>query len=239
MSKLTDELLALAKKQFAEKETIRFTADEAANKQANDLTACPQAFVLGCLMDRQDKTERAWTIPSRVFEHFKTADIEKLASISAGKYLDLFLEEKLHRFPETMAQIFRLGVIRLNKNYNGNAANIWKGKPASALVVYRFLEFDGCGPKIATMAANILARQFKIPFADYYSIDLSLDVHVKRVMTRMGIVPANASAEQFIYKARELNPEFPGIIDSSLWKIGNQWCKKTKPECAQCIVNGT
>ena len=42
-------------------------------------------------------------------------------------------------------------------------------------MVYRFLEFNGVGPKIASMAANILAREFKIPFADYFSIDISAE----------------------------------------------------------------
>jgi hypothetical protein len=33
---------------------------------------------------------------------------------------------------------------------------------------------------VASMAANLLARHFKIPFADYFSIDISADSHVCR-----------------------------------------------------------
>ncbi len=86
------------------------------------------------------------------------------------------------------------------------------------------------------MAANILARQFKIPFSDYYSIDISPDVHIKRVMKRIGYVPENSDNDMIIYKARELNPEFPGIIDFSCWEIGRKWCKPKNPECNNCIV---
>ena len=103
-------------------------------------------------------------------------------------------------------------------------------------MVYRFLEFSGVGIKIATMATNILARDFKIRFSDYYSIDVSPDVHVRRVMSRMGLVEKKASNDKIIYKARELSPDFPGIIDFSLWLLGRTTCKAGKADCENCLV---
>lgn len=122
------------------------------------------------------------------------------------------------------------------ENYAGDAARIWKGKLSSAEVVYRFLEFDGVGPKIGSMAANILTREFKIPFVDYISIDISVDVHVHRVFVRLGLCANNASMEQVIYKAKALNPKFPGIIDLPCWEIGRNWCKSRGPECGGCYM---
>jgi endonuclease III len=63
-------------------------------------------------------------------------------------------------------------------------------------VVYRFLEFRGVGPKIASMPANILARHFKIPIADYYPIDISADVRVRRVFGRLGLCAPSATVDQ-------------------------------------------
>jgi endonuclease III len=48
------------------------------------------------------------------------------------------------------------------------------------------------------MAANILARQFKIPFSDYVSIEVSADVHVRRVFSRLRLCPSDATIEQVI-----------------------------------------
>ena len=103
-------------------------------------------------------------------------------------------------------------------------------------MVYRFLEFNGVGIKIATMATNIQARQYKVPFSDNYSIDVSPDVHVRRVMYRMGLVEKKASNDKIIYKARELCPEFPGIIDYSLWQLGRTTCKAGSVDCENCLV---
>jgi len=92
------------------------------------------------------------------------------------------------------------------------------------------------------MAANLLARLFKIQFSDYCSIDVSPDVHVKRVMRRMGLIDitddenSNKEINKVIYKARELNPKFPGIIDFSVWEIGRNWCKAKKTNCKECSV---
>ena len=103
--------------------------------------------------------------------------------------------------------------------------------------MYRFLEFYSVCPKIGSMADNVLAREIKIPFSDYYSIDISADVHVRRVFSRLGLCSSDATAEQVIYKARALCPEFPGMMDFPCWEIGRNWCKSRSVVCRDCYVN--
>jgi len=86
------------------------------------------------------------------------------------------------------------------------------------------LEFKGIGIKIATMATNILARRFKIPIADYIYLDISPDVHVKRVFKRLGFIPKDAGNDELVSCARELSTKHPGAFDFPTWKIGKSWC---------------
>lgn len=231
-------LLEIAKQKFltTRKQIISFVADESANVFLNDIETYPHAFVLACIMDRQIQAERAWLIPYTVCKHFNAFTIDALANIELDKYRVLFKEKGLHRFNDTMADVFFKGVHHIRKEYNGDAANIWKNSPSSARVVYRFLEFPGVGIKISTMAANILARQFRIPFSDYYSIDISPDVHIIRVIRRTGLVTSDATNEMIVYKAREIYPTFPGIIDFSCWEIGRNWCRPQNPDCLNCPI---
>ncbi|MEO0128604.1 MAG: iron-sulfur cluster loop [candidate division WOR-3 bacterium] len=233
------KIVEIAKKRFENpnRQIVHFVNYEKANNFLNDLKNYPHAFVLACLMDRQMKAEKAWMIPFKIYELLKDFKISTLSVIKLETYIKIFNEHKLHRFNDTMAKIFYQAVLDLKNKYNGNASLIWEGRPSSSTVVYRFLEFKGSGIKIATMAVNILARQFRIPFSDYYSIDISPDIHIRRVMKRMGLVPKDANNEMIIYKARELYPEFPGIIDFSCWEIGRNWCKPGNPDCNNCIVN--
>lgn len=231
-------LLDIAKNRLAHptSQLVHFIDDEEANNLLNDLRMFPHAFVLACLMDRQITAERAWAIPYAIKKELNTFTIADLSEIGVVELKRVFNANKLHRFNDKMASIFYNAVLRIKGYYEGNAANIWRNNPSSSTVVYRFLEFEGGGIKISTMAANILARQFRIPFSDYYSIDISPDVHVIRVMKRMGFVPADANIEMVIYKAREINPEFPGIIDFSCWEIGREWCRPQNPNCSECKV---
>ena len=130
-------------------------------------------------------------------------------------------------------------VRKIVDEYDGDASNIWSDKPSSALVVSRFLDFDGVGIKIATMATNILVRDFKNKLSDYYSIDISPDVHVKRVFKRMGFIKSKDinNLEKIIYKARSMNPDFPGLIDYTCWKLGKDICKSQNPKCSECLFN--
>jgi endonuclease III len=216
-----------------------FVRDENANKLLNDIKNNPHVYVLACLMDKQVKAEKAWMIPQKIFNILGTSDFNELQKVSLNDFIRIFNDNKLHRFNNDMAETFYLGIERIKEKYHGNAAEIWQGNPSSAIVVYRFLEFKGCGIKIATMMANILAREFKIEFSDLYSIDVSPDVQIKRVMWRMGYVPKDASPEMIIYKARDLYPEYPGVIDLSCWEIGREWCRPNNPKCDECLVTKT
>lgn len=232
-------IIEIAKKRFntIDSQIVHFVQDSETNLFLNDLQNYPHAFVLACLMDRQMKAEKAWLIPYKIKTILETFEINDLVKVNANDYQKIFTDKKLHRFNDTMADVFYCGVQDIYNKHGGDASKIWSDKPSSSTVVYRFLEFKGSGVKIATMAANILARQFRVEFADYYSIDISPDVHIRRVMKRMGFVPESASNEMIIYKARELCPEFPGIIDFSCWEIGREWCHPTKPECEKCLVS--
>lgn len=221
----------------APKQIIEFTRNADADVLLNDLTMHPHAFVLACVMDRQVKAERAWLIPYIISQKLQGFSMELLSKLSINKVNRLMSKpESLHRFVDKMSRFFYLAIERIKNHYAGDASRIWKGTPVSAEVVYRFLEFDGVGPKIGSMAANILARDFKIPFADYFSIDISADVHVRRVFARLGLCSENPSVEQVIYKAKALHPEFPGIMDLPCWEIGRNWCKSRGPVCSECYM---
>ena len=222
----------------APKQLIQFSKLDSADGLLNDLTANPHAFVLACVMDRQITAERAWIIPYRISEKLGSFSMESLVRLSRKEVYTLITRfEPLHRFVDKMSGYFYAGVRRIADHYAGNAARIWEGTPSSAEVVYRFLEFDGVGPKIATMAANILTRDFKIEFADYFSIDISADRQVRRVFGRLGLSPEEVSTEQVIYKARALHPVFPGILDLPCWEIGRNWCRVQNPDCSACYMN--
>lgn len=238
---MDNPLVRIAKERFNDptSQVVHFVDDNEANEILNDLNKYPHAYVLACLMDRQIKAEKAWGIPCKVFKNIGSSEIEDLKKIKLQEYKKLFNKNKLHRFNDTMAEVFFDAVNNIQSKYNGDASKIWRGNPSSSAVVYRFLEFNGAGVKIATMAANILARQFRVSFSDLYSIDISPDVHIIRVMKRMGFVPKKATNEMIIYKARELNPEFPGVIDFSCWEIGRNWCKPNKPLCDECLVESS
>jgi len=216
---------------------ITFTDNNEADALLNNLNEYPHAFVLACIMDRQVRAERAWLIPYEFSKELGGFEFSRLLELKQEKVTRIFQNKKLHRFNDVMAKNFYAGIRRIHENYQDDASKIWENNPPSAAIVRSFLEFDGVGVKIATMAANILAREFKMPMKDRICIDISPDVQVKKVFIRLGLLSKEASNEQLIYLCRELNPQYPGIFDLPAWKIGRQWCKPKNPECQNCYLN--
>lgn len=213
------------------------TCSDAANEYYNNIERYPHIFVLGCLMNKQIKAENAWLIPYRLCRDFDAFEMKRLSELSLEQITEWFMSNKSHWFKKKAAKEFYEGVQRIHNEYDDDAAKLWKDKPSSATVVCRFLQFKGIGIKIATMAANILARDYHVEMKDYYSIDISPDIQVRRVFYRLGLIPDIKDFDMTIYKARELNPEFPGVIDVACWEIGRKWCRPQNPNCEQCPLS--
>ena len=216
---------------------VNFTVNAGADDLLNDISWHPHAFVLGCVMDRQIKADRAWIIPYRFSCELNGFEFEKLLELKQDWIRDFFVQESLHRFPNRMADCFYHAIQTIDQKYQGNASNIWADTPMSATVISRFREFKGVGPKISAMAANVLVKMFKGPFADTTCIDIAPDVHVRRVFARLGLADEGASTTEVIYRARELNPEYPGIFDEVVWEIGEVFCRPSNPRCAECCLD--
>ena len=215
---------------------IEFTQNPNADDLLNNIKEFPHAFVLACIMDRQMKSEKALLIPYEVSKEIGGFEFSRLLRLEEEGLKEIFQRKNLHRFNDVMAENFYLGIQKIHADYKDDASNIWEGRPRSATVVRRFLEFEGVGVKIATMATNILVRDYKVPVKDHICIDISPDVHVKRVFRRLGFISKNAGNEELIYCAREFNPEYPGVFDLPCWEIGRNWCKPHRPQCEDCYL---
>ncbi len=219
------------------REVISFADDANCDRLVSDLKNHPHAFVIACVSDRQMPAKRAWKIPYKLRERIGSFEFKELRKITKEKLLDYFKNpSSLHRFDETISACVYDAIQIIGNQYGGDAAKMWSDGPSSAEVVYRFLQIHGVGPKIATMAANILVRHFKVKLKDHYSIDVSVDTHVKRVFQRLGLTKEKASPEALIYRARGMYPEFPGIMDFPCWRIGQDWCRSKDPKCDQCYM---
>ena len=212
------------------------TDHQEAEALLHDLKHHPHAFVIGCIMDRRVPAERAWLIPYRLKQRIGSFHFERLRKLSPEKILEHMTQpERLHTFYNVMSENLYAAIQLIASKYQGDAAAIWADCPRSAGLVYRFLEFKGVGPKIATMAANVLVRHFRVPVKDCSSIDISPDVHVRRVFWRLELVK-DKSNEQVMYRARELKPQFPGRLDLPAWQIGRKWCRPNTPLCSECFM---
>lgn len=233
---LVSFLIAQAKEKLAAPAgPVVFTGRQQADALLNDLAAYPHAFLFACLMDRQMKAEKAWAIPFELQERLRGFDFARLAQLTESDCDHVMTHpQPLHRFSTKMSRTLYLAIRRVDDVYSGDAAQIWAGNPSSAGIVRRFLEFDGAGPKIAAMAANILVRDFRVHVSDRYSIDISADVHIRRVFARLGLVPDGADENLVIFRARELWPQYPGIFDLALWELGRNICRPLAPQCSTC-----
>jgi endonuclease III len=231
-------LAAYARQQESDRpEAAVWTPDAAAQSLILDLEENPHAFLMGCLAQRASNAERAWAFPYRLKERLGTLDVWSLADMAETSLTEVMgASPALHRLYPAMASNVHSMAARLVEYYGGDAGRIWGGSPSAATVIRRLLEFEGVGIKIATMTTALLVKFFAVPMRDLHFLDLPIDVQIRRVLQRLGLVHEGDADEVMIWRARELWPEFPGMVDVALWEVGRELCRPTNPKCDQCFL---
>jgi hypothetical protein len=98
-------------------------------------------------MNRQIKAERAFIIPYELSKKLGDFTMPTLLRLKETDVRGLMKNPKpLHRHFEKMAGVLFKAIQFIGQRYNSDVSQIWRNKPSSATVVYRFLEFDGVGP---------------------------------------------------------------------------------------------
>jgi len=58
----------------------------------------------------------------------------------------------------------------------------------------------------------------------------------RRVFKKTGLINQNATDDELMFYARELNPEYPGIFDLPVRKLGKELCEQQSPKCNECCL---
>jgi len=190
---IVDFLIQQGKK-FLEKprELVCFSGDLEADLFLNNIEQYPHHFVLGCVMDRQVSSQRAWRIPWRFSELVGGYAFSKWFSVDLESVVEMFQRESFHHFNNQMSVFFYSAIQKIQMQYRGDSSLIWKDSPTSATLIRRFLEIPGFGPRLASMASSVLTRDFKVPLADRTHIDTSPEANVRRVFQRLGLVKSKS-----------------------------------------------
>ena len=209
--------------------------DAEKNARLCDIESEAHLFLIACLMDRQITAEKAWNIPFALEQRIGRFTMQSLSEMGEADIIQAMKEPALlHRLWKVQSIYLMKMSHQVVAKYGGMANKIWSGCPKSAEIVWRFLEFEGIGPKIATMATNILVRDLKVKVSDKSSIDVSVDTHVGRLFTRLGLSESR-DRDAIVYRARDLCPDYPGVLDLPLWVIGREYCHAGRPP--SCLKN--
>ncbi len=85
------------------------------------------------------------------------------------------------------------------------------------------------------MTLMLLWRSRGVEVSDMSGCDVAVDVHVRRVFLRSGLVERDDPGAM-ILSARDLNPELPGALDPPAWNVGRNWCHPRVPDCPNCPI---
>lgn len=205
------------------------------------------AFFIGVLFDQQQGADRAWEGGDHmVANHFRGENFwEEVARTPLSKVKRImrygFEGKAYFRFWNRFSKHLKDNAKLILDRYDGDVRKVWKNVSSRDVndIYYRFLEFKGVGPALARMAQFILVRDCGMAGGEDSKryMRVKPDRHVCRVTYRLGLV-SNTRPKSVAAEIDQLGLQSQADFDLVVFRVGQNWCKPSSPNCVECPLTG-
>lgn len=197
------------------------------------------AFLFGIIFDNGIPSKIAWKRPFELLQRIE--NLNNIKELSEDQLTKIIKEPYcLHRFPKIIAINLKKLVTIIDEKFAGNPENIWESKNIQ-ITKQNLLQIHGIGIKKANLTILMLHRDFHIIFKDILELELAIDVHLERVLNRSGYFHINKMNNNFniIFQKYDFEDTklIPAYVGTTLWNIGQIYCKTMQPNCQECPLN--
>ena len=128
------------------------------------LSRDPLALLVGMVLDQQIPLEKAFTSPYVLTQRLgHDLDAREIAEYDPERLAELFATPPaLHRFPGSMAGRVQELCRTLVAEYDGDAANVWKGAKTGEELLKRVKTLPGFGEQKARIFVALLGKQLGV-----------------------------------------------------------------------------
>lgn len=206
-------------------------------------------FFVGVMLDQMQPAERAWEAGEYLVENYFNNTDDFWREIAGSHHATIkrictrgyhgqafALGVRVNVFPKNLKSTAR----KIVEEYESDVRNVWNSIEMKDVdqIYWRFMEFEGIGDALAKMAQFILVRDYGIAGGKRSKKYLSVkpDVHVRRVLFRIGISDRETSAS-VVSAVDDLNLLSQADIDWAVWTIGREHCHAREPDCSGCPLD--
>ena len=137
-----------------------FTGDQEADRL---LVAEPLALLIGFELDQQVPLQKAFSGPLELKRRIGTLDAARIAAMEPEKLEAAFRERPaLHRFPGNMAHRTQDLCVVIARDYDNDAASVWRDAGTGRELEKRLLDLPGIGEMKAKTLIAILGKQLGV-----------------------------------------------------------------------------
>jgi uncharacterized HhH-GPD family protein len=140
--------------------TFPITGDPAADQLLID---DPLALLIGMLLDQQVPMEWAFRGPASLSARLGGLDATRIAAMPEDDFVAVFRDKPaLHRYPGSMGKRAHALCRVIVDEYDGDAANVWRGVDDPKELLARLKALPGYGEEKAKILLAVLGKRFGV-----------------------------------------------------------------------------